>query len=249
MSKERPTSSLATDAKQAEIDYPETVTAAHRRWLETKPFRGERRHTVRHLIDVGYVTDLLELEPGVRYCELGCGSGWMTRYAARVGAEATGYDISPAMIEIARAQAAAGGVEATFVVADMEQLETEARYDRCLIYEALHHSSEPAQVLAAAHSLLVTGGVLLLAEPNWTQRFAGRKAAQEHGTTERGYSSRHLKQLVRQAGFAHVERFHSNRRRLYSNRPMDVVRHLTEPVSFRVAAPFRAQIWLRARAA
>ena len=45
--------------------------------------------------------ELLELQPGMSLCELGCGPGWMTRMAARHGLEAFGYDISPGMIEIA----------------------------------------------------------------------------------------------------------------------------------------------------
>lgn len=240
---------MLDERKRAEAEYPSRVSDEHRRWLETKPFRGERKHTVRHLIDVGYVVDLLELGPESTFLELGCGSGWLTRYAARCGADAAGYDISPEMIDIARAEAAREGLSARFEVADMETLELEPRFDRCLIYEALHHSPQPLDVLAVARRALKPGGLLLVAEPNWSQRFQGRQAAEEFGTTELGITPHRLRRLFRQAGFDDVRRFHSNRRRLYGNRPTEIAMHLLEPFAFRALAPFRAQVWMLGTAA
>jgi hypothetical protein len=68
------------------------VSPEARRWLETKPFGHEPWHTARHVIDFGYVVQLLELGGGTRLCELGCGPGWMTLQAGRQGVDATGYD-------------------------------------------------------------------------------------------------------------------------------------------------------------
>ena len=62
--------------KQAEIDYPELVGEEGRAWLRSKPFINSPREVSRHLIDFGYVVELLEL---VR----GCGSS--TSRAARAG--------------------------------------------------------------------------------------------------------------------------------------------------------------------
>jgi SAM-dependent methyltransferase len=233
------------DHKRAEAEYPSRVNAEHRRWLETKPFQGEPRHTVRHLIDVGYIVDLLELNAGSRFLELGCGSGWLTRYAARCGAEAVGYDISPEMIEIARAEASREGLDARFEVADMEALKPEGTFDRCLIYEALHHSTNPVGVLEVARRALRPGGTLLVSEPNSIQRFRGRAASKEFGTTELGISPHRLRRMFRQAGFSEIRRFHSNRRRLYGNGPRDIAMHLLEPLAFRALAPFWTQVWMR----
>ena len=240
---------MLEERKRAEAEYPTRVSAEHRRWLETKPYRGEHRHTVRHLIDVGYVVDLLDLGPGISLLELGCGSGWLTRYAARCGASATGTDISPEMIEIARHQTQREGLDATFEVSDMETTSYDGQFDRCLIYEALHHSPEPLEVLRRARTALQPGGLLLVAEPNWTQRFHGRDAAEEYGTTELGFTPFRLRRLLRKAGFSNIRRFHSNRRRLYGNRPSEIAMHLLEPLAFRALAPFRTQVWMLARAA
>lgn len=234
--------------KQAEIDYPSRVGDAGRGWIRSKPFGHNPRESARLLIDFGYVLQLLDLHVGSSLVELGCGSGWMTRLAARHGVQAEGYDISPEMIEIAREEAAREGLEVTFEAGDYEQLDLGGRFDACLLYDALHHSERPELVLAAAKRALKPGGRLLLAEPNWKQRFQGRGAADTYGTTELGYSPRHLKKLLRDAGFTDIRRFHNNRKRLFSNAPADTASHFAEPFVYRLLAPFWTQIWLRARA-
>ena len=103
-------------------------------------------------------------------------------------------------------------------------------------------------MLATARRALKPGGRILLAEPNWAHRFAGRGASDAYGVTELGYSSRRLKQLLREQGFGEVERFHPVRKRLASNAPRDVARHLAGPFVQRSLAPFLSQIWLRATA-
>jgi 2-polyprenyl-3-methyl-5-hydroxy-6-metoxy-1,4-benzoquinol methylase len=234
--------------KDAERGYPARVSLEGRRWLETKPFGHDPRHTARHLIDFGYVVQLLELGAGTRLCELGCGPGWMTVLAARQGADAVGYDISPEMIEIARARASGEEVQARFEVGDMETLDLGRGFDACLLYEALHHSTRPDLVVRTAHRALRPRGLLLIAEPNWKQRYQGVGASRRYGTTELGYTPRRLKRILRETGFGEVRRFHNNRKRLYSNAPLDVLSHVAEPLVYRALAPFWTQIWLRARA-
>jgi 2-polyprenyl-3-methyl-5-hydroxy-6-metoxy-1,4-benzoquinol methylase len=235
--------------KQAEIDYPERVGEEGRAWLRTKPFVNSPREVSRHLVDLGYVVQLLEPVPGMRILHLACGSGWLSRFLARCGAEVVGYDISPGMVEIAREQAAAEAIHAVrFEVGDMERLELEPEFDACLVYDGLHHSERPDLVLRTARSGLRGGGRLLLAEPNWKHRFGGRAAAEEWGTHELGYSTRRVKKLARAAGFADLERFHNNRLRLYSNGPRETVLHLAEPFVYRTLAPWWTRIWLRGRA-
>jgi 2-polyprenyl-3-methyl-5-hydroxy-6-metoxy-1,4-benzoquinol methylase len=238
----------AEERKQAEIDYPQAIGEDGRAWLRHKPFGHSPRETARLLIDFGYALQLLDLHAGMSLVELGCGPGWMTRFAARHGVHAEGYDISPQMIEIARQLAGEEGLDVRFEAADMEELDLGRRFDRCLLYDALHHSPRADLVLQAAHRALKPGGRLLLAEPNWKHRFQGRSASGEYGVTEHGYSPRRLKRLLRDAGFTEVRRFHNNRKRLFSNAPRDTAAHLAEPVVYRLLAPFWTQIWLSARA-
>ena len=134
-----------TDPKQAEIDYPAAIGEEGRAWLRNKPFHHDPRMTSRLLIDFGHILQILDLHAGMSVVELGCGSGWMTRFAARHGLDAHGYDISPEMIAIARELADQEGTQATFEVADMESLDLERRFDAALLYDALHHSRRAGQ--------------------------------------------------------------------------------------------------------
>jgi 2-polyprenyl-3-methyl-5-hydroxy-6-metoxy-1,4-benzoquinol methylase len=236
------------DRKQAEIDYPRAVGESGRTWIRLKPFQSTPDETARLLMDFAHVVQLLELAPGMTLCELGCGSGWISRLAIRHGVRAEGYDISPEMIEIAREQAAEEGLDVRYETGDMEQLDLGGRFDTCLLYDALHHSPRADLVLASARRALKPGGRLLLAEPNWTQRFGGRKAVGEYGVTELGYTPRALKRILRDQGFADIQRFHPVRKRLPSNSPRDVALHLGGPLAYRALGPFWTQIWLRASA-
>jgi 2-polyprenyl-3-methyl-5-hydroxy-6-metoxy-1,4-benzoquinol methylase len=236
------------ERKQAEVDYPHAVGAEGRVWLRNKPFGNTPRESAKLLIEFGYVLQLLDLHRGGNMVELGCGSGWMTRFAARHGATAEGYDISPEMIEIARDLAEQEGLDVHFEVADMEKLDLGRRFDTCLIYDALHHSPRADLVLRCARQALVPGGRLLVVEPNWKHRFDGQEAADRYGVTDLGYSPRKLKRLLREAGFTDIRRFHNNGKRLFSNSLADTAAHVAEPLLYRVLGPFWTRIWLRARA-
>jgi len=238
----------APDHKHAEVDYPHAIGDEGREWLRTKPFRHEPAMTARLLIDFAHVLQILDLQAGMSLVELGCGPGWMTRFASRHGLQAEGYDIAPEMIAIARELAEREAPEATFEVGDMETLDLGHRFDACLLYDALHHSRRADLVLATAHRALKPGGRLLLVEPNWKHRFQGRNAHHEYGVTEMGYWPRQLKRLLREAGFTDIERFHNNRKRLFSNAPREIAAHVAEPLAYRALAPFWTQIWLRATA-
>jgi SAM-dependent methyltransferase len=237
-----------TDHKQAEIDYPAAIGEEGRIWLRNKPFHHDPRMTSRLLIDFGHVLQILDLHAGMSLVELGCGSGWMTRFAARHGLDDHGYVISPEMIAIARELAEQDGIDAKFDVADMENLDLGRRFDAALLYDALHHRRRADLVLATARKALRRGGRLLLVEPNWKHRFQGRGASDEYGVTEMGYSPRRLKRLLREAGFTEITRFQNNRKRLYANSPREIAAHLAEPLVYRALGLFWTQNWLRATA-
>jgi len=237
-----------TDPKQAEIDYPAAIGEEGRAWLRNKPFHHDPRMTSRLLIDFGHVLQILDLHAGMSLVELGCGSGWMTRFAARHGLDAHGYDISPEMIAIARELAEQDGADAKFDVADMESLDLGRRFDAALLYDALHPSSREDLVLATARKALRPGGRLLLVEPNWKHRFQGCYVIDDYGATEMGYSPRRLKRLLKEAGFTELTRCHNNRKRLFTNRPREIAAHLAEPLVYRALGLFWTQTWLRATA-
>jgi SAM-dependent methyltransferase len=68
------------------------------------------------------VVDAVEARPGDRWLDVGCGTGELAFMAAETGAEVTGSDLSPVLIETARRQAADCGCDVTFEVGDAEAL-------------------------------------------------------------------------------------------------------------------------------
>ncbi|MCC7077497.1 MAG: methyltransferase domain-containing protein [Acidimicrobiia bacterium] len=67
--------------------------------------------------------------PAPRLLDAGCGPGRHTLEFARRGVSVTGIDIAPAFIEIARADAAAAGLDVDLRVGDLRSLETDGSYD------------------------------------------------------------------------------------------------------------------------
>ena len=68
--------------------------------------------------------------PGERWLDVGCGAGAVSMRAARGGADVTGLDLSPVMIETARRRATEAGLEIAYDVGDAENLPyAEASFD------------------------------------------------------------------------------------------------------------------------
>jgi SAM-dependent methyltransferase len=102
----------------------------------------------------------MDLPPGARILDLGCGTGWATRLLAeRVeGARVAGVDLSPKMIEKARAHPANGpGVE--FRVADAHNLPfADGTFSRLISVESLYYYPEPKVALEEAARVIEPGG-------------------------------------------------------------------------------------------
>jgi SAM-dependent methyltransferase len=68
------------------------------------------------------VVSLAEVQPGELALDLATGTGNAALLAARAGAVATGLDSASRLIDVARSRAADDGIEATFVVGDLQAL-------------------------------------------------------------------------------------------------------------------------------
>ncbi len=111
----------------------------------------------------------LNVKPGARVLDVGCGVGRWSRMLAARGANVTGVDLSPTMIEQARQRAAAQGVSerCRFHVQDLSRLAVDGRFDVVLGVTVLQHILD-AQLLRAAvrrmTSHLAPGGRMVLLE-------------------------------------------------------------------------------------
>ena len=109
----------------------------------------------------------LQIEPGTRMLDVGCGAGQIAVPAARAGALVTGVDIASNLIERARARAASEGVDVRFDEGDAEMLPyPDAAFD--LVVSLIGAMFAPRPSLVAAELLRVCrpGGRIAMA--NWT---------------------------------------------------------------------------------
>ncbi|MET9776693.1 class I SAM-dependent methyltransferase [Streptomyces sp. NPDC006367] len=98
--------------------------------------------------------------------DLGCGTGSLSLLAAEQGHRVTGIDLSPAMVELARAKLA--GRDAVFLTGDAGAPPVgERRYDTVLARHVLWTLPGPGRVLAHWRGLLRPGGRLVLVEGVW----------------------------------------------------------------------------------
>jgi SAM-dependent methyltransferase len=94
--------------------------------------------------------------------DVGCGPGHVTAFLAAQGADVVGLDLSPAMIEQARAR----HPECRFEVADLHALgAAPGRFAALVLFYTLIHEDDAslAQALAACRAALMPGGRMLAA--------------------------------------------------------------------------------------
>src|ERR1700712_5479810 len=76
--------------------------------------------------EVAFLIDVLELTPGRRVLDVGCGPGRHARALAEAGMEVVGVDISQRFIDLARRDAPSG---ATFRRLDARALDLDGEFD------------------------------------------------------------------------------------------------------------------------
>lgn len=121
---------------------------------------------------------LLDLRPGLRVADLGCGTGTYTVLMANANCRAVGVDISPAMLAVARGKnPQRGSVE--WVEADIEHLPfPDARFHRVLVHVTLEFASHPDRVVQEAWRVVQPGGALvvglIVAGGPWAEHYRAR---------------------------------------------------------------------------
>lgn len=100
--------------------------------------------------------------------DLGCGPGVFLLRLAGICGQVVGADITKRFVEMARDAIEKRGLEnATAVEIDGKRLDfANARFDKILLVDVIHHLENSEQVLAEAHRVLKPGGKLLIFEPN-----------------------------------------------------------------------------------
>jgi SAM-dependent methyltransferase len=104
------------------------------------------------------------LRPGMSVLELGCGTGYFTRELARSGADVVAIDVSPELLEIAKANSSAPNVR--YEIQNAYELGyPDAAFDSVVGSSVLHHLEiEPA--IREIYRVLKPSGTIYFTEPN-----------------------------------------------------------------------------------
>jgi 2-polyprenyl-3-methyl-5-hydroxy-6-metoxy-1,4-benzoquinol methylase len=104
------------------------------------------------------------LKPGMTVLELGCGAGYFTQELARSGADIVAIDVSPELLEIARANCSAPNVR--YQIQNAHALSyAEAVFDSVVGSSVLHHL-EIEEGLREIYRVLKPMGTIYFTEPN-----------------------------------------------------------------------------------
>jgi ubiquinone/menaquinone biosynthesis C-methylase UbiE len=146
------------------------------------------------------------LAPGARVADIGCGSGAFTGLLAARGYQASGLDISPKLIALARGKFPA--IE--FHEGDAENLPyADASLDGVLLSGLVHHFPDPRRLVGEAYRVLRPGGRFMAFDPNranpamWLYRDRASPFYSPVGVTEneRPVLARRTAQVFRDEGF------------------------------------------------
>ena len=167
----------AANLDTAELAKFESV--AHQYWDAAGPL-----HTLHSLnpVRTAFVAARARLD-GVRVADVGCGGGLLCESLARHGAQLTGIDLSPAMIEIARLHAAESALAIDYRELSAAALATQmpAAFDVACCMELAEHVPDPPALVAELARLLRPGGSLFISTINRTpQAFFGAIVAAEY---------------------------------------------------------------------
>jgi 2-polyprenyl-3-methyl-5-hydroxy-6-metoxy-1,4-benzoquinol methylase/glycosyltransferase involved in cell wall biosynthesis len=215
------------DYKRAAVEYPGRLDAERRHYLRTKPFYnlankpdkhqgdGMDAETHRHFCDFANIAVTLGLPAGSRILDVGCGSGWMSEYFARLGYRVKGIDISPALIEMSRDRVARvpydvdheTALRCSFELHDIEAAPLREKFDAVLCYDSLHHFEDEDAVMRNIAAMLPVGGVLFILEGERPPAGSATEAElfgvmSEYGTLESPFDYGHLRQLLDEHGLA-----------------------------------------------
>jgi len=194
------------------------------KFLESAPERYDRGV---QLLSGGRIDEVYQqiadraASPGKRVLDIGCGTGEVSLACAARGAQVVAIDIDAGMLEIARAKPVprewGGTIEwLELGMAEVQDRFAEAHFDAivsCLLFSELS-PDEQAYALDIAHSRLVVGGRLVIADETlpstaWARAWYHLRrlplVALTYVLTQTSTQPvEHLAERVRRAGFAQV---------------------------------------------
>ena len=188
-------------------DRERTLEASRRGFDKWAPTYEEDRRSQRIASMQSAAIEALELGPGDRFLDVGCGSGAAVRRAAAASASASGVDLSPKMIE--RATELAAGIENVELrVAASDELPYEDdAFTALLCTSSFHHYPDPAASLREMERVTAPGGRLVIGDGSgdrWEARTVDWFLRRFDASHVKLYRSTEIAALLHGAGFEDV---------------------------------------------
>lgn len=148
--------------RQNEISPDEKLQQEFNRWAQS----GEGEKMEHHHLDITQKTiQLMELRPGDRVLDLGCGAGWATRLLARLVAgekqkpgQVVGLDVSNEMIRLAEQSSKAFG-SIQYIVGSAQQVPWQDNFfDKVLSVESFYYYADQDRALNELFRVMAPGG-------------------------------------------------------------------------------------------
>lgn len=206
-----------------------------------KPFIGGPDFSSFYYEMYGFLNVLEKINPSMNssILDVGCGSGWVSHYLAKLGHQVHGIDISNKCVEMSKRRleqepfTAYEGVplNAEFYVHDIEEgvFDCGIKYDIALFDSTLHHFYNPIAVLKNVAASLKEEGLICSWEacaideenPFSTEHLEIMK---RYRTLERPYSRRQMCKLLELTGFQYYEFYSQVNGYFNMQNPKDVLK-------------------------
>ncbi len=214
------------DYKRAAVEYPGMLDAERSYYLRTKPFYnlankpvkhtgdGMDEETHRHFTDFANMAVTLALPAGASILDVGCGSGWLSEYFARLGYDVTGIDISDDLIQMARERLDRTPykvdhetpLRCRFLTHDVETAPLAEKFDAVICYDSLHHFVDEHAVMSHLSAMVSRNGLLFILEGDKPEEGSATEeelvgVMREFSTLESPFDPEYLRSLVVAHGF------------------------------------------------
>jgi ubiquinone/menaquinone biosynthesis C-methylase UbiE len=162
------------------------------------------------------IMDRLDVRPGGRYLDVGCGTGDDAQAIARVvgpQGQVVGIDYSEALVTEARKRAAESSLPVSFQHGDAHHLEfADDTFDGCRVERVLLHLADPQRAVREMVRVTRSSGSVVAFEPDWgscivdaEDRAVTRAVVNQLcDTFQNGWIGRQLPRLFQRAGLTQI---------------------------------------------